>query len=314
MKTTKCYLAVATLVVFCMTSCNQEDSLVSTDLTKSEILLSSAIVQIPSIDQSPQNTQFAAGSKIGLFVTDNTATPAELYTNKELNADGSGLLAVKPNENMYYASNDLVNLYAYYPFNAAATLSMVLPFNVKADQNSVLDYRASDLMWGVPVSNPVKRTTDVVKIGFVHKLAKVTVNLISGAGSPDLKGATVTILNVLPSTTLNVKTGEITAASGTEAPIKMATFARDATTFDCSAVVVPQTVVATNQFIEVLLANGAKLYYKVPVGGITFTSGKSYIYHVTVNFTELTVSSQITDWTEGNGTGDNGNATMTDLL
>lgn len=313
MKTTRFFLAIATLVAFCMTSCNQDDSSPSTDLVKSEILLRSAVVQVPSIDQSSQNTQFAAGSKIGLFVTDHAATPAELYSNKELNADGSGLMAVKPNENMYYGSNDLVNIYAYYPFHAAATLSNALPFSVLADQSNVSNYQASDLMWGVPVSNPVKRTTNAVNIGFLHKLTKVTVKLISGAGSPNLKGATVTILNILPSTTLNVKTSEIAAASGTAASIKMATFASDATTFDCSAVVVPQTVVATNQLIEVLLANGGKLYYKVPVGGITFASGKSYIYHVTVNLTELTVTSQITDWIEGNGSGDNGNATMPDL-
>lgn len=317
MKTNKFFFVIAALMTISISSCNKVEA-PATDNSNGMIRLSSVIsqtspiAQTRSIDQSLQNTQFATGMTIGLFVTDNATTPAPLYTNRELASDGSGALAVKTNENMYYGSNDRVNLYAYYPYNAAAMLAAVLPFSVKADQSSDADYRSSDLMWGVPAANPVKRTTDVVNLGFAHKFSKVIVKLTVGAGSPDLKGATVNILNTQPSTTLDIKTGIISAASGTAVPVKMATFANNATTFDCSAVVVPQTFTATTRLIEVLLADGGKLYYEAPAGGITFESGKSYIYNVTVNLTGLIVTSKITDWTAGNGTGDNGNADMPD--
>lgn len=293
------------------TSCSKEDNGMDTN-RDGEIRLCTAITQTRSIDQTLQNTQFGSGAKVGQFVTDNETSPTTLYNNRELTADGNGGLTVKSGENMYYGSNNKVNIYGYYPYNATVTLSDAQSFSVKADQSSDANSKASDLMLGAPTgTNPVKRISSAVSLTFAHKLSKVIVKLTPGAGSPELKGATVNVLNTKPTTTFTVKTKAITPATGVAATIKAATFAADATKFDCSAVVVPQSIGDGTRLIEVALADGGKLYYEAPEAGITFESGKSYTYNITVDLTELKVTTTITDWTIGTGD-DDGKATMPD--
>ena len=60
-------------------------------------------------------------------------------------------------------------------------------------------------------------------------------------------------------------------------------------------IIVPQTVDKDQPFIRVKLANGTTLSYKLNVN-TTFEAVK-HAYQITVNFTELTATATIGDWT-----------------
>jgi hypothetical protein len=158
--------------------------------------------------QDLQKTQFAADAKVGAFVDDYTAgtgttgaTTSALYTNHELTADGSGVFAASP---MYFPANGhQVNITAYHPYAANAN-ALPTAFSVQANQSADADYMASDLMFGAPTAgNPVTRTSAAVELTFKHLLTKVNINLIQGAGAPDLTGAVVKLLGMTQNCTID---------------------------------------------------------------------------------------------------------------
>ena len=82
-----------------------------------------------------------------------------------------------------------------------------------------------------------------------------------------------------------------------------------------SAVVVPQTLATS--FIEVTLANGGVLTSKDlkdsdgnTISNVELTGGNEYTYTITVNLTELKVTSTIAEWKGINANKITGNAEM----
>ena len=205
-----------------------------------------------------------------------------------------------------------MNIYAYYPSNKVGTdiTKTDVTFSVAEDQSGETNYKASDLMYGKPETNPVARTSSATTLIFKHLLSKVTIKLVQGAGSPALTDAVVKLKSVYPSITLNASTGAISAPSGTTTDITVK--ANTTTGLDNSAVVVPQTLATS--FIEVTLANDGVLTSKNlkdgsgnPISSVVLASGYEYTYTITVNLTSLDVTSTITPWTPNTA---NGTATM----
>ena len=130
-----------------------------------------------------------------------------------------------------------MNIYALYP----ATAETGKLFTIAEDQSIDANYKASDLMYGKPVANPVSPSANAVNIQFTHLLSKVTINLIAGANVTSLDGAKVELLGVKPSTTLTagIDGHSITAASGDATPITVMTATETVTSG--SAIIVPQT-------------------------------------------------------------------------
>lgn len=153
-------------------------------------------------------------------------------------------------------------------------------------------------------------------------LSKVEVALKSGNGKPDLTDAVVTIVGTklkadftpdksATMTDQSARAGMITIPGDNNdaTPITIRTI----TTTDFNgnseygeAVVLPkQTISQNTPFIQVTLANKAVFSYKIPdAGGLTLESGKKYTYKITVNQTELTVTSKIENWTSEEKVGD----------
>lgn len=293
------FAAVASVMLTACSSGNEE----AKETGNSPLRLSTQnITGLTRAGQSVQLSQFDANQQVGIFLVENNGGPATSGTNVTVYsqpltyvADGNGALA-----NTQYWPTDGNGLYIYgvHPLTAATTAAAYdatgVSFSVAADQSADANYKASDLMTGVPTAgNPVARTTSAVPMTFTHLLTKIDVNLTAGAGFTDVSSAVVTILNTKPSTTFNVQNTTVGAASGTATAITAGT---GATT---SAIIVPQTVAASTDFIKVAIGGGEYIYTlpATPTTGTVFAAKTKYTYNIQVNKTGLVLTSTtITGW------------------
>ena len=171
-------------------------------------------------------------------------------------------------------------------------------FTIKEDQSTDANYKASDLMYGKPATNPVSPSANAVNIQFSHLLSKVTINLKLDENVTSLDGAKVELLGVKPSTTLtaDINGYSITDASGTATPITVMT--ATATQTSGSAIIVPQTL--PEMFLQVTIGD-AVMTGKLSTGAPTLTAGNAYTYDITVNMRggALEIEGSITPWKDG---------------
>ena len=306
------FFAAAASVMLAACSSDNEEATVA---EKSAIRLSTqSLTGMTRAGQSVQLTQFAADENVGIFLAeDNAGSPVTSGTNvtpyaQPLTyvADGAGNLA---NTQYWPQDGNGLHIFGVYPLAAATAAAAYnatgVTFTVAADQTSDANYKASDLMTGLPTSgtNPVARTTANVPMTFTHLLTKVDVNLSAGEGftSTEMDAAVVSILGTKLTTTFDVQSTTVGAASGTAAPIVAGTGAAN------SAIIVPQTIVAGASFIKVTVGGGDYIY---KMGADTdFDSKKCYTFNITVNKTGLVLTvTTITDWVNGGATA--GNATL----
>lgn len=313
---TKAFMAMAALALVAV-ACNNDDEI--TDDWNGVIRLSSGLEAQQTGTRATtdiQSTQFASGEKIDVFISEDVTTGTATTTYAQplvYTAGGSGTMDPPTGNQPYFpTSGNGVNIYAYYPSNKVGTdiTKTDVTFTVEADQSGNTNYKASDLMYGKPATNPVARTSSATILTFKHLLSKVTIKLVQGAGSPALTDAVVKLKSVYPSTTLNASTGTISGTSGNTTDITVK--ANTTPGLDNSAVVVPQTLATS--FIEVKLANGGVLTSKDlkdgsnnTISSVVLVSGYEYTYTITVNLTSLDVTSTITPWTSNTA---NGTATM----
>ena len=258
-----------------------------------------------AVSQTLQDGQIARGVKVGVFAQSN-ATAIENGDNNMLTADGAGAFT---SETMYFPEEGGASIYAYAPYNSAwdGQLNSDNEFTVPADQSTDEGYLAADLILGTPsTGNPVASTTDAIQLNFRHKLAKLNLDFNLGESGVDLKGATVSVTNVLCTTTVNVGAGTTGNAQGNPTDITAAKFAADATEFSASAIFVPQAVLNGTDFVLVSTADGKQ--YKAALNkDVTFAEGKKYTYTVQFNgggdepvTVELKLGSVLDNWEDGN--------------
>ncbi|MBQ9232011.1 MAG: fimbrillin family protein [Prevotella sp.] len=289
------------LAMLTFASCSSDDQETKSISQSTPITLVSNLDLMRTANTNLQKTQIAEGVKIGVFVK-GTNGYIEDGDNAEMTADGSGNFT---GNTLYFpedGSNVSVNAYA--PYNAAFTSKMdeAVDFSIATDQSTDANYLASDLLCGAPAGeNAYNMTTPAVPLVFKHMLSKLNIKFtFSGETDVDLKGASVSILNTKPSTTLKVSDATLGVASGTATDIKAVTFAADATAFVASAIIVPQTVGA-DDFIQISLTDGRTL--RAPLKSETsFLSGKAYTYTVKIlgegaqAAIEIEMSTEVTDW------------------
>lgn len=299
---TKYFLFAAAAAV--LAACSNDES----DNWNGEIRLSSSLTVQQTNTRAATGIQgdaFDAGEQIDVYIAeDTTGTATTTYAQPLAYTTGaSGVM--NPSVQPYYPTSGRgVDIYALYPSGTGSS------FTVKADQSDSTDYKASDLMYASRKS--VARTKDNVKLTFSHLLSKVTVKLVPGNGTPDLTGAKVELLGVLPTVglTTSIDGCSLGALSGPAVDVTVMTTTADSK--EGSAVVVPQNLAQT--FIKVTLATGGELYGELNdvQAGPTLVAGNEYIYTITVNLTNLNVSSEIIKWNaEGNAA--EGTANMIDV-
>ena len=309
MKTTmkKKYLIFAAAALTLAACSNDDENLNGGPV---ELRLSSSLEVQTRAATDIQGSAFETGQSVDVFIHEHVTSGAATTTYPQplvYTTGASG--AMTPSTQPYFpSSGNGVTICAYYPSDMVDNIDAgtTATFTVKDDQSLKENYMASDLMYGVPQNgNPVKRTTDAVGIGFTHLLSKVSVNLTAGDGNPNLTGATVELLNVLPTTTLTTAEGSISEATGAATDITV--FTADATTSKGSAIVPPQTLGA--QFVKVTLADGGELIGKLNDSSTPdLKGGNEYTYNITVNLTALSITATITPW--GDGDTLDGSATM----
>lgn len=271
---------------------------------RTPIALVSSVNNSRSANAGLQEAQLAKDMNVGVFVNNGEAGLIENGNNNRLTADGAGAL-VGGNAMYYPIDGSAVSIYAYAPYSDGWVLGENT-FTVSADQSTDEGYLASDLLYGTPDNNSITSSANPVSIHFKHKLSKLKLNFDMGETEVNLQGATVSVVNTLPAITLNLQDGTLGAASGAAANIKAAVFGADAAEFQASAVIVPQTIAANTEFVEVIV--GTDIYKAELASEVNFEEGKVYTY--TVKFDkkgeDVTVALVPTTTLDGWGDGDEG--------
>ena len=246
------YFFLAAVASVMLTACSSDDK--TMDETQIRLTTKNVVAETRSAAQDLQLTQFANGQAIGIFLAEDvndtptlTGSNVTSYTQPlSYTADGAGNLA---NTQYWPASGNGLFIYGIYPADAATAYNATdVEFTVQANQSSDANYMKSDLMTGAPDANPVARVSTPVPLTFTHLLTKVNINLTAGDGftAADLAAATVSILDLLPTTTFSVQSTTVGTPSGTATDIIAGT---GVTT---SAIIVPsQSVAADVNFIKV---------------------------------------------------------------
>lgn len=265
--------------------------------TDGKMTFNSSLQYTKATDVDLQSVQIASGVQAGVFVL---AGEEVCYENVALTADGNGAFA--SSSDIYWPETS-ASVYAYAPYDGqwSDAVSSVKEFTVALDQSTDEGYLASDLLVGAPLENPVAQTAEEVSLMFAHKLSKINVKVRNNNPGISLEGASLSILNVLPSTSVNILTGELGSASGESSEILMATFAADETESFASVLVVPQTV-ASGNFLQISTSDERTLVAKFD-SNVELKSNKRYTYTLRISGSgagdaslELVLGSSIGDW------------------
>lgn len=309
-------MAAATLL---LAGCSNDEN--EMDNWNGEIRLSSGI-DVQTRATHNLDATLKEGETVHVWVDDakdtqTTVTTENLYENNLLTVGGSGSLS--GGATMYFPqSGNQVNIYALHT-NATIsnnTFPGELTHTVDTDQRSSAStagqgYQGSDLVFAK--SPAVTRTSSAVRLNFTHLLSKIEVVLVQGNGTPTIDK--VEILNTKLSAKFTPsKTDEFSVtADGTitgNNPIQIdneLTSKENATkTGDDGgkvlneAIIVPQTLNSGTAFIRITTTDKGILTYSLQPEK-EFAPKTKYRYTVTANLTGLTVTSEITPWTGGEG-------------
>lgn len=287
-------LIFAAIAALALTACSNDDEM-KVNGENAIRLTSSLNVAETRAATDIQTSAFDAGENVDVYITEHNGgnNPTTYPQPIEYTTGAGGALTVGT-QYYYPTSGNGVNIYALYPATAATGEL----FTIADDQSTDANYKASDLMYGKPASNPVSPSANAVDIQFSHLLSKVTINLKPGANVTSLNGAEVKLLGVKPSTTLTagINGYSITAASGNVTPITVMTATETVTSG--SAIIVPQTL--PEMFLQVTIGD-AVMTGKLSTGAPTLTAGNAYTYDITVNMRggALEIEGSITPWNNG---------------
>lgn len=168
-----------------------------------------------------QDTQFATGEKINVYLEENggtTTTYAMLRYEVSSTPNGAGkqleLVSTDPAQTAphYPISGNGIDAYAFYPALGTSNSDYDVKinsnsFSVAENQSGIADYRKSDLMfgtnnWDTSTEAPFNsfagtKKPNPVNLYFKHLLSKIIVKLKPGEGMSDatLKGATIKLKN-----------------------------------------------------------------------------------------------------------------------
>lgn len=323
----------ASIAILALAACNNENMPENEAGQSAEIRLTSGIEVMSRAYTPKQDAQIANGEKVYIWADEVVGSEEVTYFHAwELTADGNGSFeSVADADKKYFPeSGNGIDLYAIHGNSPEIETDMIdfptsgITHNIETDQTADGNFEKSDLLYAS--HQDIERTKSAIPVRFYHMLSKVQIAIRPGAGLTlrDLNGATVSVLNTktevwfTPSKVADLSDatvrGNMVIASGVENEISVPAVSVDNTEENFTsadnygeAIIAPQTLAPSTQFIKVTLVGRNPLYYVLNAGK-TFESGKRYIYHITVNLTELDVESSIEGW--GTGTNNTGEATM----
>ncbi len=294
-------MMIATTPVFVACSTDDAASLSQTTTTVGNTISLTSLLTTRSTSD-PQSTQLNTAVQVGAFGVLNDATITN-GNNNTYTVAANGELSTTTD--MVWPAAGSANIYAYAPYQDGWIYNADNAFSVATDQTAETGYLASDLVYGIPASNPVAQTESAIALSFTHKLAKINITLNKAAGSTiDLTEATVTLMNTKVSTTLNPSTGAIGEATGDASDIALVSALGTATT--ACGIMVPQQIAADTRLVKIVA--GDKTLYAKLATATTFVSGKSYNFTVNIGnsvepVTEVTLklgSTAVVNWDDEN--------------
>lgn len=260
-----------------------------------QITLSSHVTM--EVQPRLQDLQIENGQSLSLFITPNETTSEVIYPNVNIIANGLGGFS---GETMYYPIDGRnIDLYAIHPYSETASLTTPVDFSVLANQADKTNFLNSDLLYAIRTNQP--RTPSPVSLVFSHKLSKVDITIETNDGLDLSTLNTVAVLNTLPSTTIDMLNGNITAASGTAATIRAYGVAGSPETrvsvSDIHAIVVPQTIPSGTPLFRFNI--GQQAYVYTTTAAFTFVGGSQHKVKLTLSAGEISLESTIEPWEEG---------------
>ena len=279
-----------------------------------------------------QSQYFDADAEIGIFLREHLNDAQETsiisYTQPLLGVvQTSGANAAINISTQYYPSNGHgVDCLAIYPKQNGDTdiKNGVTTFSVQTDQSNNDNYKASDLMYAY-TGNTKKSAKQPIKLTFSHLLSKIIVEVcVEEGGSVDkdvLEDVYVDLRSV--NKTIGITVSDMSQSKGSTGPttdgsVKLLSNVSNETTIgmgqprvsdsddkktnEVAAIIVPQTIAQNKPFIQVRLNDGNEDYatytYNVSdASGLTFETGKSYKYTITLKSGSISVQSvEITPW------------------
>ena len=301
------YSIFALACLSAIVSCQRENDWQRINEEKVLISLSGDIEQ--QIITRATDVGFAEGNHVGIWAVNYDGDDAGSLTlkdnqvnNARFTYDGSKWSS---DYDVYYKDkNTKVDIFGYYPYSSAISSVDSWPFEVQEDQSTISangnmgGYEASDFLWAK--REAVEPTANAVQLLFRHKMSCVVVTLQEGTGFSDGEfsslSQSVLISNVKRNSTINLATGEVTAAGAISArSIVPASYESG-----FRAIVVPQTVGSGISLFTITL--GGIPYTYTENAAFTYIAGKQHNFSITVNKKEeggydVTVQTSISSWT-----------------
>lgn len=287
-----------------LASCSNEETDFSSLSIENRII---PVSQINQMSRAAQNVQtgsnIESGVQTGFFITDGAITESTEVVQENILgvADGNG--GFTSETQLYFPLSKVAGVYAYAPYQVGTSLTSENAFNVALDQSKDEDYLKSDLIVGMPQNNPVRAGEEATQVSlkFDHLLSKVNLNVnVIEFSDVDISDGKVKIMNVQTGCIFQImnKTVTPTGATGT---ITATTQNAKTQSYECAAIIVPQTIAAGKQFLCIEAnQNGTtrKLFVRLDKEQ-TFVSGHEYTYNVTIKSgsVEMSLKSELNQWT-----------------
>lgn len=234
---------------------------------------------------------FCNGDVVGVYIVDYDGNTPGVLQNEGNRADNlrftfdEAAYKWNPAYEVYWKDkNTHIDLYGYYPWGSPEDVENYA-FEVQKDQrkeaaNGQLGgYEASDFLWGKSEDNAP--TAAVIRLGFNHKMASARITLAEGIGFGEGEWAAaqkqVIVLNTARKSSINLKTGVVTASSEVESTGTIPYKDGD----DYRAIIVPQTVPANTDLLSITV--DGESYFLKKTEAFVYNPSKQHNFTVTVN-------------------------------
>lgn len=257
-----------------------------------------------AVDGSWENTD-----AIGIFAV--PVTGAEEYANRQYTTATATLgtfTPATPDQTIYLpVDGNGRDFVAYYPYDGAMSGSEYAINLTNQTQQNAIDFMVSERENGANSTvKGISKADPNVKFRFHHKLAKLRLNIATGNGfssnNSELSGLKVEITGQPTTGTFDVLASDAVAETNSNQGITLLT-TTDGT--KAEGIVFPSANFTDMEFVFTVQGHGEPYKWSLNKSNnaTKFEAGKEYIYNITINKTDIVVTSTIEPWQPGNGDG-----------
>lgn len=289
-------LILALIGVNCFTSCNKEiEGQYNNGSNEGNIInFVTGINSLSrtSISDGNLSTSFTANDSIGIFVYEGDNITA---INVKYVYNGSSWTSENP-----LTAKDGVQYkyYAYYPYKNGITDITSVSVSVSEDQTTGIS--SEDFLTARNETSAAG--AENISLNFSHSFSMIQVGIKDGVTTD--ANASIALENILPAVTVNVKTGEVSAATGNAVSVKTN---KSDQKMEYRVIVPAQTIAAGSRFMSIT-ASGKTYDVNAPA---EISLNKGQALQITVNSLvplpegeQITIGGAINDWGNGENPGD----------